>query len=138
MDGDEAMIVAGVGFRRNASAEEITSLVESALGRASLAREALGRLATLVALAGVPAFGEAARRLAVEAKGIGSEETAAVAAMVCTNSPRALAAHGVGSVAEAAALGGAGPGSTLVLARVSSTAATCALAQSAEKSGPPR
>jgi cobalt-precorrin 5A hydrolase len=138
MDGDEEMIVAGVGFRRNASAEEIATLVESALRRASLAREALGRLTTLDALAGIPAFDEAARRLAVEAMGIGSNETAAVAAMVRTTSPRALAAHGVGSVAEAAALGGAGPGATLVLARISSTAATCALAQSAEKPGSPR
>jgi cobalt-precorrin 5A hydrolase len=47
---------------------------------------------------------------------------------VRTRSERSLAAHGVGSVAEAAALGAAGLGSALLLERIASSGATCALA----------
>ena len=61
------MIVAGVGFRRSVAADEIVALVELALERASLARDALDRLATIAALAETPAFKEAARRLNVTA-----------------------------------------------------------------------
>ena len=43
MGGDEAMIVAGVGFRRSVAADEIVALVELALDRASLARDAPGQ-----------------------------------------------------------------------------------------------
>ena len=46
-----------------------------------------------------------------------------------------VAAHGVGSVAEAAALGAAGPGSTLVLTRIKSAAVTCALASRPGRGG---
>ena len=46
-----------------------------------------------------------------------------------TRSDRALEATGFASVAEAAALAAAGPGSRLVLPRINSGAATCALAQ---------
>jgi cobalt-precorrin 5A hydrolase len=131
MDGDEAMIVAGVGFRRGVGADEIVALVETALGQAALAPETLDRLATVEALASLPAFGEAARRLAVAAVEVGEAALAAAAPGVRMVSARALAAHGVGSVAEAAALGGAGPGATLVLERIASPAATCALARRA-------
>jgi cobalt-precorrin 5A hydrolase len=130
MGGDEAMIVAGVGFRRGAEAGEIVALVEQALGRAALAPDALDRLATVEALAGLPAFTQAAQRLAVAAFPVGEEALAAAAPAIRTFSPRSHAAHGVGSVAEAAALGAAGPGAALILERIASPSATCALARS--------
>jgi cobalt-precorrin 5A hydrolase len=131
MGGDEAMIVAGVGFRRGVEAGEIVALVEQALGRAALARDALDRLATVEALAGLPAFAQAAERLAVAAIPVEAEALAAAAPAIRTFSPRSFAAHGVGSVAEAAALGAAGPGAALILERIASPSATCALARSA-------
>jgi cobalt-precorrin 5A hydrolase len=129
MVGDEAMIVAGLGFRRSAAAEEIVTLVELALVRAALPHDALAKLGTIEALADLPAFTEAARRLAVPAMAVGERDLSAAGPRVRTQSARSLAAHGVGSVAEAAALAAAGPGATLVLERIASTSVTCALAR---------
>jgi cobalt-precorrin 5A hydrolase len=129
MGGDKAMIAAGVGFRRSVAADEIVLLVEQALEQASLRLDQLSRLATIEPLAALPAFTEAAHRLSVTATPVGELALAAAAPGVRTQSARSLAAHGVGSVAEAAALGAAGPGSTLVLERIASPSATCALAR---------
>jgi cobalt-precorrin 5A hydrolase len=129
MGGDEAVIVAGVGFRRRAAADEIVILVELALKRAALTHDALAKLGTIEALADLPAFIEAAHRLAVAAIAVGERDLSAAAPRVRTQSARSLAAHGVGSVAEAAALAAAGPGATLVLERIASTSVTCALAR---------
>lgn len=123
------MIVAGVGFRRSVAAEEIVTLVEQALQRAALGRDALLKLATIEALATLPAFAEAAQRLAVTAEPVEEQALSAAAPRVRTQSARSLAAHGVGSVAEAAALGAAGPGAILLLERIASPYATCALAR---------
>ena len=129
MGGDEAMIVAGVGFRRSVAADEIVALVQQALDRAALAADALGKLATIETLATLPAFKEAARRLDVVASGVAELDLSASAPRIRTHSARSIAAHGVGSVAEAAALGAAGPGGQLILARIASASATCALAR---------
>jgi cobalt-precorrin 5A hydrolase len=129
MGGDEVVIVAGVGFRRNVAADEILMLVELALKRAALTHDALAKLGTIEALADLPAFTEAAGRLAVAAIAVGEQDLSAAGPRVRTQSARSLAAHGVGSVAEAAALAAAGPGATLVLERIASTSVTCALAR---------
>jgi len=123
------MIVAGVGFRRSVAADEIVMLVELALKRAALTHDALAKLGTIEALADLPAFTEAAHRLAVAAIAVGERDLSAAAPRVRMQSARSLAAHGVGSVAEAAALAAAGPGATLVLERIASTSVTCALAR---------
>lgn len=123
------MIVAGVGFRQTVEADEIVALVEQALDRAALAHDALSRLATVEALATLPAFTEAARRLAVVATPVAQNALLAAAPHVRTQSARSIAAHGVGSVAEAAALAAAGPHPKLILERIASGSATCALAR---------
>ena len=124
------MIVAGVGFRRSVEADEIVALVEQALERASFKRDALVKLATIEALATLPAFTEAARRLAVSPAPVAEPALSAAAPHVRTQSARSIAAHGVGSVAEAAALAAAGPHPRLILERIASGSATCALARS--------
>lgn len=53
-----------------------------------------------------------------------------------THSPRVEALTGVGSVAEAAALVGAGPGSLLLGPRLASARATCAIARNALEVAP--
>jgi cobalt-precorrin 5A hydrolase len=128
MGGDKAMIVAGIGFRRGASADEIVSLVEQAVAHAALS-DALKQLATIQALAALPAFAEASHRLAVTGIAIDDAAMRAAASSVSTHSARSLAAHGVGSVAEAAALAAGGAEATLILTRISSASVTCALAQ---------
>ena len=123
------MIVAGVGFRHSVEADEIVALVEQALERAALPRNALSRLATVEALATLPAFMEAARRLDVIAAPVAQAALSASAPHVRTQSARSVAAHGVGSVAEAAALAAAGSRAQLILERIASASATCALAR---------
>ena len=123
------MIVAGIGFRRSADAGEIVMLVEQALERAVLAPDTPVRLATIETLATLPAFLEAARRLNAATAPVGQRHLAEAAPRVRTQSARSLAAHGIGSVAEAAALGAAGPEAELILERIASASATCALAR---------
>lgn len=123
------MIAAGVGFRRTASADEIVSLVEIAIARAELSEGTLHRLATIETLAALPAFAEASQRLAVKAVAIDDAALRAVGARVSTQSARSMMAHGVGSVAEAAALAAGGSDARLILTRISSASVTCALAQ---------
>lgn len=134
MGGAETVIVAGVGFRRGVAADELVALVRRACDEAALAPERLARLATIEALADEPGFREAARRLAVEPAAVGAAALREAAPAIRTRSARSLAAHGVGSVAEAAALAGAGVGADLMLARVTSARATCALARAAATS----
>ncbi|MDF2688268.1 MAG: hypothetical protein K0Q80_1233 [Microvirga sp.] len=124
------MIVAGVGFRRSVEADEIVALVEQALERASFTRDSLGKLATVDVLATLPAFKEAARRLNVAAAPVAEPALLAAAPHVRMQSTRSIAAHGVGSVAEAAALAAVGPHAQLILERIASGSATCALARS--------
>ena len=124
------MIVAGIGFRRSVKADEIVALVEQALEHAALTRNALSKLATVEALATSPSFTEAARRLDVVATPGAQDALLTTAPHVRTQSARSIAAHGVGSVAEAAALAAAGPHPELILERIASGSATCALARS--------
>lgn len=121
-------VVAGIGVRRAAASSEIVALVDRALGAAALGRGALAGLATAAPLAGADAFLEAARSLAVAPLAVDQTRLAHADRHVRTRSARSLAAHGVGSVAEAAALAGAGSGSWLVLERIASAGVTCALA----------
>ncbi|GGG28840.1 cobalamin biosynthesis protein [Chelatococcus composti] len=123
------MIVAGIGFRRSVAADEIVALVEQALDRAAIAADALGKLATVEALAALPAFTEAARRLNVVAASVAEPALSEAAPRVRTQSARSIAAHGIGSVAEAAALAAAGSRAELILERIASPSATCALAR---------
>ncbi|MDO8881345.1 MAG: cobalamin biosynthesis protein [Pseudotabrizicola sp.] len=114
------MRVAGIGYRDGAPPEalhEVLALAEAAGGRV----DALATLAEKVA--GVKALAEA-RGLPVLAVAVAGVQTP-------TQSPRILAMHGTGSVAEAAALVAAGPGAGLVVARITARGgmATCAIAE---------
>ncbi|WP_284247317.1 cobalamin biosynthesis protein, partial [Methylobacterium haplocladii] len=70
--------------------------------------------------------------LGCETIGLAPEALRAVDARVPTRSARIEAQRGVGSVAEAAALAGAGPGTVLILPRIASAGTTCALALTAK------
>ncbi|MDF3853271.1 cobalamin biosynthesis protein [Paracoccus sp. P2] len=112
------MRVAGIGFRRAAS---LASLAD-ALARAGSA----DALATSPAKADAPVMRALAARtglplIAVEVAGIATP----------TRSPRILARHGTGSLAEAAALAALGPGARITAPRVISQdgMATAAIAE---------
>lgn len=135
------MIVAGLGFRRGVMAEEIEAVIALALDRAGASihgsqtrhREAAGAgaldaLATLADKAREPGLREAARRLSLPVLPCSREAMMAVQDRIVTFSARAEASVGLPSVAEAAALVAAGPSSVLLLPRVATANATCAIA----------
>jgi cobalt-precorrin 5A hydrolase len=123
------MIVAGVGFRRGVEVEEIVLLVTRALAAAAIGRDTLSGLATVGDKADEPGFRLAAERLGVAPLSVSRDALLRAAPADGTMSPRSMTMYGVNSLAEAAALAGAGPSSILVLARLASAGATCALAR---------
>jgi cobalt-precorrin 5A hydrolase len=127
-----ADIVAGIGFRHATPPAEILALVAQACDAAGLPRARLARLATAGDRAGEPAIRAAAETLGCPLDAVPPEALIAVDADVPTRSHRIEASRRIGSVAEAAALAAAGPGATLLLRRIASAGATCALALRAQ------
>lgn len=117
------MIVAGFGFRVKASIDSLRGALhlaaegQSVSALASYADKESALVQALAEELGVPHLKIAAEHAAAQP--------------VLTQSSCSEAAYGVGSVAEAVALAGAGQGSTLLGARVVSPdrAATCAVAK---------
>jgi cobalt-precorrin 5A hydrolase len=116
-----AMIVAGFGFRKGAGLGSLRDALDRASG---------GRQVSALATAADKADGlrALATSLGAELIAVDAAELAAMATV--TQSATSHRARGVGSVAEAAALAGAGRGAALLGARVVSgdRKATCALA----------
>ena len=113
-------------MRRGCDAAEIVALVRQACA-------AVGRPVTDLA---APAFKRGEVGLAAAATALGTDlvfvdarALQAAQAHCVTHSDVAARAVGYGSVAEASALAAAGPRSRLVLARISGSSATCALAE---------
>lgn len=124
-------VAIGIGCKRGCSSEAIVALVERAIAA--------------VACAGAPAtlFTHEVKRseagLASAAKALGLPLVFLEAGVLrqaslgaVTNSPRVMRMFGLPSIAEAAALAGAGPSSVLLLARVSDGGASCAIADKRE------
>jgi len=132
VDGGEAMIVAGLGFRTTCTANELVALI----GRVG---EAAGAHVEALAVpdfkAGASALATAAAILAIEVRPVTRAALAEVQRLCPSRSAAALAAVGVASVAEACALAAAGPGGRLLAPKAASGAATCALAMSAADGG---
>ncbi|WP_372400023.1 cobalamin biosynthesis protein [Azospirillum sp. HJ39] len=123
-------VFVGLGCRRGCGWEEIAALVAGAFDEAALP-DAARRLAALAAPAmksDEPGLAEAARALGLPLRFIEEDAMLAAQDRVHTRSATVLAAVGLASVAEAAALAAAGPGSRLLLPRRSTPRATVALA----------
>jgi cobalt-precorrin 5A hydrolase len=121
MVGDKTMsarIAIGIGCRLGSSANSIEALVRHALDRTPPA-ERLG-IFTIAA----------ARRLGFDLVFLTRDALREQAPFVQTRSIRSETRFGVPSVAEAAALAGAGSGSVLIFPRIVGQGVTCAIAQS--------
>jgi cobalt-precorrin 5A hydrolase len=122
MAGGEAMIAVGIGCRAGASVEAIVAAI----------RHACAAEASLHApekLRGHAALAEAAARLGWPLHWHSAEALRAAAPRVVSHSPRVQQIVGVGSVAEAAALAGAGEGAELVTPKFSRDGVSCAVAE---------
>lgn len=124
----QARLAVGLGFRKAASAEALEELVRRALALlpAALA-DAPATLAT-IAEKDRPALHAAAARLGLPVMILPKAALRPTEDRITVTSAAALACLGIPSVAEAAALAGAGPGARLVVGRIAGPAATCAIA----------
>ena len=119
-------IAIGVGCRLGCPADAIEGLVRQALDRTPAARR-LG-LFTIRDKAGSRAWSRRPHRLGLDLVSVDRDGLREQAASVQTPSARAESLFGVPSVAEAAALAGAGADSVLLVPRITGEGATCAIA----------
>ena len=119
------MIVAGLGCRRHCPASDIVAAVRAAEQEAACRVDAL---AVPAFKRGEPGLHEASRRLNLPLRFVDDAALAAVQPLCPTRSEITRRATGHSSIAEAAAL--ASTGGLLLLPRLTSGDATCALARS--------
>ncbi len=132
-------IAIGVGFRKACSSETLVSLVRRA--RALAVAERAWSAACPAVLATIaekdrPVLRDAAAELGLSVVVLPKQALDATSDRTTVVSETAEACLGIPSVAEAAALAAAGPGSTLIVPRISVSDATCAIAVR-EGIGPP-
>ena len=120
-------IAIGLGCRRGVSGEVLASLVREALARVE--QTGVAALFTVDGKRAEAGMAQAAQTLAMPLHFLAQEALEAVAHLAQTRSPRVEALFGVPSVAETAALAGAGPGAVLILPRIARNNATCAIAR---------
>jgi cobalt-precorrin 5A hydrolase len=130
----------GIGCRKGCSGEDIASLVRRALALAPASEMAVGSMQaaresvifTSEAKGEEEGLAEAAATLRMKLVLLPHAALEAAASRCATRSARVQELIGLPSLAEAAALAGAGEGSRLVLERISKGGASCALAMPAE------
>jgi cobalt-precorrin 5A hydrolase len=120
------MIAIGVGCRSGCSADAIEALVRRTL-RLVPDSKPLG-IFTIRDKSGEAGLIEAARRLRLELVFLTRETLREQAPRIRTPSIQAQRRFGIPSVAEAAALAGAGEAAALIVPRIADRGATCALA----------
>lgn len=126
------MIAIGVGCRRGASADAIEALVRRAMAQLPTAT------GEKILCSGEPKTQEpglhaVAARLGMALRFVPIADLQAAESRVTIRSSAALAAHGVASMAEAAALAVAGAGAKLVVTKLTADGVTCAVAYSKEE-----
>jgi len=123
------MIAIGIGCKSGITSSEVVALVEDGLSR--IENQTITGLFTVATKAHESALAEAAATLSVPLLFLPEAALKNVACRTETRSERVVALFGVPSIAETAALVGAGEGSTLILSRISRGGVTCAIAKSA-------
>ncbi|MGH6824033.1 MAG: cobalamin biosynthesis protein [Methylocella sp.] len=117
----------GIGCKRGCASEAIIALVERAIAAAACAG-APAALFTHAAKQNEAGLANAAKALGLPLVFLDGQVLRQVSLRAATNSPRVMAMFGLPSIAEAAALAGAGPSSVLLVARMSDGGASCAIA----------
>jgi cobalt-precorrin 5A hydrolase len=124
----------GVGAKRGVDARALADFVAHVAADAGVERQSCAMFALDIKIddAGVA---EAARILEMNIEFLPIEALLTRKGEVLTSSARVEAMTGVGSVAEAAALVGAGAGSVLLAPRTTAHGLACAIARGAETGG---
>ena len=117
----------GIGCKKGCSTEAIVALVARAMARATSAG-ASACLFTHEAKKCEPGLAEAAKALGLPLVFLKAEVLQQASLRAITCSPKVMALFGLPSIAETAALAGAGPSSILLVSRMSDGGASCAIA----------
>lgn len=125
------VLAIGVGSERGIEAAELEALVRDALKAHDLSPHAVACVASLDLKEDEAAMHELAELLGVPMRFFSAEALAAEAPRLATPSPVVLQAVGVPGVAEAAALAAAGRNGRLIVPKIKSARATCAIARAA-------
>jgi cobalt-precorrin 5A hydrolase len=128
MDLGKTVMVAGIGCRSGVSAAEVESALEAALAPLLPAGRTLALIATPAVKGHEPGIIAAAAARGIPLALIAQTDLEAADPRTLTRSERSMTAMNVHSVAEAAALAGAGPTSRLLGPRIAIGPVTCALA----------
>jgi cobalt-precorrin 5A hydrolase len=123
----EPAVAIGIGCKRGCSSEAIIALVGRALTAASCTGASAG-LFTHEAKKNEPGLADAAKALGLPLVFLDGQVLRQASLRAATNSPRVMALFGLPSIAETAALAGAGPSSVLLVRRMSNGGASCAIA----------
>jgi len=124
------MIVAGIGFRRGVSAEEIEFALAQTLASLESDQTSLQRIAVPSRKGDEQALATVVQARKVELVLVPQNALEAAGSRAVSHSIRSLEAMNVPSVAEAAALAAAGEKGTLLRSRQVHGPVTCAIAQS--------
>ena len=127
LDDRKAAVAIGIGCRKGCSSEAIAALIERAIAAAACAAMQ-ATLFTHEAKKSEVGIAGAAKALGLPLVFLEAEVLRQASLRAATNSPRVMELFGLPSIAEAAALAGAGPTSYLLVARISDGGASCAIA----------
>jgi cobalt-precorrin 5A hydrolase len=120
-------VAIGIGCKRRCSSEAIVALVERAIAAAACAVTPAA-LFTHEAKRSEVGLATAAKALGLPLVFLDAQVLRQASLRVASYSPRVMVMFGLPSIAEAAALAGAGPSSVLLVARMSDGGASCAIA----------
>ena len=123
------MIAIGIGCKSGVKADDVIALIEDGLSRVE--GETIAGVFTVASKSHESGLAEAAVSLSLPLLFLPEIALKSVACRTETRSERVVALFGVPSIAETAALVGAGEGSTLIVPRMTRGNVTCAIAKSA-------
>lgn len=123
------MIVAGIGCKKDVPRSSIEAVVALALGACGLKRDRLNALATHASKRDEAGIAQLAALWGLPLLAFTTTEMQGVTDHVETRSERVVELMGLPSVAESAALTGAGQKARLLAPRVATNDATCAIAE---------
>lgn len=127
------MIAAGIGARKGVQANDVLAAVDAALKTYGVARVALSGLYSNMSKSAEAGLLDAAKQLGIECHAIAHQKLRKAAERTITHSGASIAATGLASLSEAAALAAAGPGARLLGPRIAVGPVTCALATSGDE-----
>jgi cobalt-precorrin 5A hydrolase len=117
----------GVGCKKNCPSDAIVALVKRAMAAAACAG-APAALFTHEAKKGETGLSQAAQSLGLPLIFLDAGVLRQASSRAATSSPKVMERYGLPSIAETAALAGAGPFSVLLVARMTNASASCAIA----------